>query len=117
LWLFNGTTNTLRDLRVQNCVMLREAAGFSTQTNTNKRIQTPYVACRSDSGNRWIISGWEPCHRPWANAPVPCLHADPKFEDCKPGETKTLKGWFSFYEGPDLEAELRRITSTGWREN
>lgn len=115
LWLFNGTTNTLSDLRVQNCVMLKAAAGFNAQTNANKLIHAPYVACRSEEGTRWIISGWEPCHRPWANPPVPCLHADPRFPDCKPGETQRLKGWFSFYEGRDIEAELRRITATGWR--
>jgi len=114
MWLKNGTRETLRDLRVQNCVMLKRAAGFSAQTNANKVISKPYVTCRSDDGKRWIITAWEPCDRPWANAPVPCLHSDPKFPDCAPGETKRLRGWFSFYEGDNVEAEFRRIEQTGW---
>ncbi|MEK7675210.1 MAG: hypothetical protein AAB676_05155 [Verrucomicrobiota bacterium] len=115
LWLTNGTTNTLSDLRVQNCVMLKGATGFNQQTNENKVFASPYVAGRSADGKRWTITAWEPCHRPWANAPVPCLHSDPKFPDCAPGETKRLRGWLSFYEGTNLEEEFRRIDQTGWR--
>lgn len=115
LWLTNGTKEKLTDLRVQNCVMLKGAPGFNSLTNANKIFSLPYVACRSDSGDRWIISAWERCHRPWANAPVPCLHSDPKFPDCAPGETKRLRGWLSFYEGADLEGEFRRIEHLGWR--
>ena len=115
MWLANGTKETLNDLRVQNCVMLKGAAGFTAQTNANKVISNPYVACRSDDGKRWIITAWEPCHRPWANAPCPCLHSDPKFPDCAPGETKRLRGWLSFYEGTDIDAEFKRIDATGWR--
>jgi len=115
LWLTNGTKDTLRDLRVQNCVMLKGARGFDRQTNDNKVFETPYVACRSTDGKRWIITAWEPCHRTWANAPVPCMHSDPKFPDCAPGETKRLRGLVAFYEGTDVHAELRRIDNTGWR--
>ncbi len=115
MWLKNGTKEKLTDLRVQNCVMLKAAAGFHQQTNANKTISNPYVACRNDRGTRWIISAWEPCHRPWANPPVPCLHSDPKFPDCAPGETQRLRGWLSFYEGSDIEAEFKRIDATGWR--
>ena len=114
LWLHNGTTAPLSDLRVQNCVMLKAAQGFNQQTNANKVFEKPYVACRSTEGKRWIISAWEPCHRPWANAPCPCLHSDPKFPDCAPGETKRLRGWLSFYEGTDIQAEFQRIEKTGW---
>jgi hypothetical protein len=46
---------------------------------------------------------------------VPCLHSDPKFPDCAPGETKRVRGWLSFYEGSNLEGELKRIDTTGWR--
>ena len=116
LWLTNGTKETLGDLRVQNCVMLKGAKGFEQQTNDNKTLSSPYAACRSADGKRWIITAWEPCHRPWANAPVPCLHSDPKFPDCAPGETKRLLGWLSFYEGTDIEGEFRRIAQSGWRE-
>lgn len=115
LWLQNGTSATLSDLRVQNCVMLKGATGFNQLTNANKVLSNPYVACRSENGKRWIITAWEPCHRLWANPPVPCLHSDPKFPDCPPGETKRLRGWLSFYEGEDIQAEFRRIDQTAWR--
>jgi hypothetical protein len=115
LWLFNGTPQLLSDLRVQNCVMLKGAIGFTAQSNTNKVIQAPYVAVHSEDGRHWIISAWEPNHRPWANAPVPCLHSDPKFPDCAPGDTRHLRGWLSFFEGTDVAAEFRRLDATGWR--
>jgi hypothetical protein len=116
MWLVNGTSQTLSDLRVQNCVMLKGARGFETQTNDNKLFRPPYAACRSGDGRRWIITAWEPRHRAWANAPCPCLHSDPKFPDCPPGETARIRGWLSFYEGTDIEAELARIDSIGWRK-
>jgi hypothetical protein len=116
MWLTNGSQKPLSDLRVQNCVMLKGAQGFNQQSDHNKFISKPYVACRSQDGRRWIISAWEPCHRPWANPPCPCLHSDPKFPDCQPGETKRLRGWLSFYEGVDIVGEFQRIDATGWRQ-
>jgi len=116
LWLNNGTKETLRDLRVQICVMLKGAKGFELQTNDNKIFSSPYVAGRSADGGRWVITAWDPCHRAWANAPVPCLHSDPKFPDCPPGDTRRLRGWLSFYQGTDVKAEFRRIEQTGWRD-
>lgn len=115
LWLKNGSKEKLSDLRVQNCVMLKGASGFAAQTNDNKLFRKPFVAVHDDSKKRWIITAWEACHRPWGNAPCPCLHSDPKFPDCAPGETQTLRGWLSFYEGADIDAELRRIESLGWQ--
>jgi len=116
MWLTNGTHQTLSDLRVQNCVMLKGLPGFTAQTNDNKTFHKPYVACRSDDGRHWVITAWEPCQRAWGNAPCPCLHSDPQFPDCPPGETKRLRGWLSFYEGADIDAELKRIEATGWRD-
>lgn len=115
MWLTNGTRETLSDLRVQNCVMLKGAAGFADQTTDNKVFLVPYAACHSRDGRRWVITAWEPCHRTWANAPCPCLHSDPKFPDCAPGQTERIKGWLSFFEGDDVRAEFRRIDATGWR--
>jgi hypothetical protein len=116
LWLTNGTTERLSDLRVQNCVMLKGAAGFTAQTNDNKLFRAPYAAAHDERGRRWVISGWEPCHRAWGNPPCPCLHADPKFPDLDPGQTGRLLGWLSFYEGDDIDAELARIDASGWRD-
>jgi len=116
MWLTNGTEQQLSDLRIQICVMTKMAAGFAQQTNDNKVFTNPYVACRSDDGKRWIITAWEGCHRPWGNAKCPCFHSDPKFPDLEPGETKRLRGWLSFYEGTDINAEFKRIEETGWRQ-
>jgi hypothetical protein len=116
LWLTNGTDALLSDLRVQNCVMLKGADGFAEQTNDNKLFRQPYVAVKSSKADRWIITAWEPCHRAWGNAPCPCLHSDPKFPDCAPGKTERLQGYLSFYEGTDIDAELKRIHATRWME-
>lgn len=115
MWLVNGTAETLSDLRVQNCVMLKGAAGFTEQSNDNKVFAAPYAACRSTDGRRWVINAWDPCHRAWGNAPCPCLHSDLKFPDCAARETQRAHGWLSFYEGADIKAELARIEATGWR--
>jgi peptidoglycan/xylan/chitin deacetylase (PgdA/CDA1 family) len=111
LWIRNGTDSTLRGLRIQNCVMLKAANGFNQLTSDNKRLEKPFVACRNQTADRWIITAWEPCNRAWANPPCPCMHSDPQFPDCAPGETQRVRGWLSFYEGTDLEQELRRIRS------
>ena len=114
LWLTNGTASTLSDLRVQTCVMLKSAVGFNALTNANKVFAKPFVAVRNEAGDRWIITAWEPCHRPWGNAPVPCLHSDPKFPDSAPGESKRLRGWLSFYQGTNVQAEFDRILKLDW---
>lgn len=116
MWLTNGTKDRLTNLRVQNCVMPKEAKGFAAQSNDNKVLEAPYAACHSDDGKRWIITAWTPCHRPWANPPCPCFHSDPKFPDCDPGQTQRLRGWLSFYEGNNIQSEFRRIDATDWRE-
>jgi hypothetical protein len=109
MWLSNGTSQALADLRVQNCVMLKGAKGFNAQTNENKVLKGAFAACRSDMGNRWVITAWQPLHRSWANAPCPCLHSDPRFPDAQVGETKTLYGFLSFYEGSEIEQEIQRL--------
>ncbi len=112
--LTNGTDQALTGLRVQNCVMLKMATGFNQQSNDNKVFRAPYAVCRDTSGSRWIITAWQPCQRPWGNEKCPCLHADPQFPDCAPGETVRLVGWLSFYEGDNIDAELNRVDSTKW---
>jgi peptidoglycan/xylan/chitin deacetylase (PgdA/CDA1 family) len=114
LWIRNRTKQTLTGLSVQNCVMLGSAVGFSQQTTTNKRLSSPYVACRNAAGDRWIITAWEKCQRPWGSDLCPCMHSDPKFPDCPPGETRTLRGWLSFYAGTDIDGELKRLERTDW---
>jgi len=114
MWRKNGTPEKLSDLRVQNCVLLKGAPGFEQQTNRNKVFWGPYAACRNEAGDRWIITAWTPFGRAWGNKKCPCLHSDPKFADCLPGETQRLRGWLSFYEGTNIHKELLRIDRTGW---
>jgi hypothetical protein len=116
LWMKNGTDQKLSDLRIQNCVMTKMAAGFEQQTNQNKVFTNPYVACRSNNSKRWIITAWENCNNPWGNDKCPCFHSDPKFPDLEPGRTHRLQGWLSFYEGENIKEEFNRIETTGWRK-
>ena len=109
LWLTNGTDKPLTDIRVQNCVMLKQMGGFSAQTNVNKVLNTPVAAACSDDRKRWIITAWDPCHRTWQNPPVPCIHSDPRIPDCPPGQARGARGVLSFYEGADPDAEFQRI--------
>lgn len=111
LSLKNGSSETLHDLRVQNCVLLKAAEGFNQQTNANKLFKPPFVACGSPDRTRWIITAWTPLHRAWGNAPVPCLHSDPKFPDCAPGETQRVRGWLWFYEGAAITNQLERLAT------
>lgn len=111
LAITNGTDQKLTGLRVQMCVMLAQLRGHDRLTNDNKVFSSPFAACRDETGKRWIITGWDRCGRAWGNAPCPCLHADPVIEDCPPGETRRARGWLSFYEGTDIEAELKRLKS------
>lgn len=115
LWLKNGTKEKLTEMRVQNCVLLKGAKGFDALSNDNKVFAPPYAACKSADGKRWVITAWTPHQRSWGNVKCPCLHSDPRIPDCAPGETQRLSGWLSFYEGDDIQAELRRIDQTGWR--
>ena len=114
LWLRNGTKEKLTGLRVQNCVMLARAPGFAAQTLTNKLFQAPYAAVHDSDHRRWIITAWDPVHRCWGNEQCPCLHSDPKFPDCPPGETVRLHGWLAFYEGVSIAEEIRRLETIGW---
>lgn len=115
MWLKNGSEETLRNLRVQNCVLLGAAPEFAQQTNNNKLFRSPYAACRSRDGKRWLITAWRPNFRTWGNPRCPCLHSDPQFPDCKPGETKRLTGRLWFYEGKNIDQELSRIEQSGWQ--
>lgn len=110
----NGSSEPLTGLDIQMCVMLKGLTGFELQSNDNKILQAPFAAARDTSGRRWIITAWDGCKRAWANAPCPCLHSDPRVPDCPPGESKSVKGWVSFYEGPDIQSELKRLSTVAF---
>ncbi len=118
--LTNGTNKRLTGMRVQVCSMLKGAIGFHTQQSHLTVIRKPLVAVRSDRHDRWIVTAWEPSDRVWSNVPVPCVHSDPIFPDCEPGETVRVYGALWFYEGTNIDAELSRRRedlrrlSAGW---
>lgn len=115
MWLDNGSPEHLSQLRVQNCIMLRGAPEFVHAEPDSVVESAPYIARRSSVADRWFITAWTPCHGTWFNPPCPCIHSDGRFPDCAPGESQRLRGWFSFYEGDDIEAELKRIDAVGWQ--
>jgi len=114
LFVENRSSETLRGLDVQNCVMLHGCPDFDSVAPDRLVASCPMIACGNASKTRWVISGWRGCTRTWGNPHCPCIHADPTFPDCEPGQTQRLLGWLSFYEGTDIEAELRRIEPLEW---
>jgi hypothetical protein len=108
LWLRNGSSETLTGLRTQICGHLKGAPDFNQQTTTNKIFHAPSAAVHSVGGDRWIITTWERCGRAWGQPLGPCIHADPVFPDCTPGETVRLHGRLWFYEGKNIEQELEK---------
>ena len=99
---------------VANFTIASTPRSFDKQTNDNKVFASPFAACKDATGKRWVVTGWERCGRAWGNPPCPCLHADPVVEDCPPGESRAVRGWLSFYEGTDVEAELKRLKAVAF---
>ena len=110
----NGGDRTLTGLRVQMCVMLAGLTGFEKPTNENKVFAAPFAACKDATGRRWVVTGWGRCGRAWGNPPCPCLHADPVLDDCPPGESRSVRGWLSFYEGTNIDGELKRLAKVAF---
>ena len=94
-WIRNGSTEALKNIRAQVCVMFRGAPEFAAQTNDNKTLDAPQAKVKA--GQRWVATEWEDCQRVWGNPLCPCMHSDPRFPDCAPGETvrRTGRLWFS----------------------
>jgi len=116
LALTNRSKEVLTGLIVQNCVMLadlygsgKNRHGFRRQSNDNKVIKKPFMACHDGSKSKWVITSWTPNYRTWGSQHCPCMHSDPQFPDCKPGETQHVKGWVGFYQGTDIDDQLERL--------
>lgn len=109
MWLRNGTDEKLTGLRSQVCVMMKGLVGFQSQSPRAQFTRNSFIAVKADESPRWLITSWKPLNRAWANPPVPCIHADPIFPDCPPGETVEVTGGLWFYEGEDVETEIKRL--------
>lgn len=108
LWLRNGLDEPLSGLRTQLCIMLKGAPAFSEQTVDNKTFEAPAAAVRSGDGWHWILVAWDRAARCWGNSRCPCLHSDPVFPDCNPGETVRLRGRLWFHEGDSIDDEITK---------
>ena len=102
LWLYNGTDAKLDSLKTQVCVMLKGADDYNQLTNDNKRFASKTAAVKSRNSKRWILTSWQRTFNPWGNPPVPCMHTDPMFEPCQPGDTVRLTGRLWFHEGEEV---------------
>ncbi len=89
--------------------MLKGLIGFNSQRRRESVVEGPFIAVKSDRSNRWLITAWQPNHRTWDNPPVPCIHSDPIFPDCQPGQTVKVRGGLWFYEGNGVHAEIARL--------
>ncbi len=83
--------------------MLKGANEFNLLGLENKKFQPEASAVKNEDADRWILTQWENTFNPWGNPEVPCIHADPQFPDCAPGDTVRLHGRLWFYEVSDLE--------------
>ncbi len=111
LWIYNGTEDiTFTDLQTQVCIMFKGSENFDTLTNENKIFQLPLAAALSEKGDRTILTAWNRCSNAWGNPDCPCMHADPIFPDCFPGDTVRVTGKIWFYEGEDLETEISKAS-------
>ena len=105
--LANGTDKRLTDLRVQVCTMLKGAIGFHLQEPLETIVAGSFIAVRGVQSDRWIVNSWTPIKRVWTNPPVPCVHADPIFPDCEPGQVVSVEGFLRFYEGLDVRSVMK----------
>ncbi len=115
--LKNGTSSLLSKLRVQNCVFLKGLRGFDNESTPRNINLKSYNAMGTADGKRWAITAWIPGGKTWGNTKNPCFHSDPTFEDCPPGQTRVIYGWFSYFEGENIKEEFEKIEKTGWRND
>ena len=43
------------------------------------------------------------------------MKCDPVVEDCPPGESRSVRGWISFHEGANIDAELKRLKEMAFK--
>lgn len=111
LWLFNGTKDTtFTNLQTQVCVMFKGAPDFDKLTNENKIFKGAVAAIHSEQEERWILTAWERSAHVWGNEDCPCMHSDPLFPDCAPGDTVRVHGKIWFTDSPKLEEEIRKAS-------
>jgi hypothetical protein len=77
-----------------------DAGRYGTQINGGPpRVDAPLSAVRAESGDRAIVMVWQACFALPCRAANPCLHGDPKLNDCPVGEQVTARGRIYFVNG------------------
>jgi len=111
LWLYNGTADTtFSDLQTQICIMFKGAGDFNQLTNKNKKFEDPIAAVKAGEGDQWILTAWERCNHTWGNENCPCMHSDPAFPDCAPGDTVRVSGKIWFAEDENIKLEMEKAS-------
>ncbi|MFP6615861.1 MAG: hypothetical protein VCB26_05620, partial [Candidatus Hydrogenedentota bacterium] len=90
------------------CAMLKAVPGFERQSQDDKWFESSVSVVKAAGKNRYILVAFDHCGRTWGNKDCPCIHADPVFPDAAPGQRVEIKGSLWFYEGEDIEAEIKR---------
>lgn len=75
-----------------------------------EQADVPLIATVSKDGRRLIGLAFDNSYKIMSNCEIPCIHADPKFADCPPGETVEIRGRVYLLEGSlnDLLACFQR---------
>jgi peptidoglycan/xylan/chitin deacetylase (PgdA/CDA1 family) len=108
MWLENGTDKPLTKLRTQVCAMLKAAPGFERQSQKDKQYGNSVAVAKALDTDRFVLVAFDHCGRTWGNKDCPCIHADPVFPDAAPGQRVEVKGRLWFYEGSNIEGEIRK---------
>lgn len=111
LTLSNHSSKVLKSLSAQICNHLMNVDGFQDQTSGFEVRNGSMIAKADRTRSKWIITGWENWNRSWNNPPVPCIHSDPKFSDCDPGQSVTAVGFVSFYEGNEIHSHMKNLSN------
>jgi hypothetical protein len=78
---------------------------------SEKDLDAAVAVVTAKDGKRKLAIGWKPAGSMLANAGIPCLHADPWYDDIPPGESREAEGLMVFTEKSldDILAEFRKL--------
>ncbi|MCK5907104.1 MAG: hypothetical protein KAG37_05900 [Flavobacteriales bacterium] len=94
----------------QNMKTIKDGYGVGWISEAKKVSDLPVVVTKSKDGKRLIAMTWfEDTFTFIGNENHPCVHADPGYDNLKPGESQTIHGELIFFEGSmaDFETMFR----------
>lgn len=114
MWIKNDSKEKISQIKIQNCLMLSKMMGFNQLNKKNKIEKPPFIMAHDKHSLKWVLMAWWPKADVWNDPKVPCLHSSPVLNACPSGEVRSVRGWFSFYTGPDVMQEMNRLKKTPW---